>query len=120
MKRRRFDSTKKPLVDLDVALHEVSKRLKTLPDPLTIKQEKRKLMKEMRALKELLDRQRVKMDTFIKTEEEFQRTLLEELKKEHINVRPTQGKPLATVVWSKGRKAKPVKPPPAKKGRGKK
>ena len=120
MKRKRYDSTKPVMVKLETALDDIVKRLDDMPDTLTTKQEKRKLMQDMRGLRELLDRQKGRVESFIKKEEEFQRVLLEELKKEHINVRPTQGKSLATVVWAKGRKAKPTKPPENKKRRGKK
>lgn len=112
---------KKPLIDIGVTLGEINKRIKSVPDPLTTKQEKRKLIKEVKALRDLITDQGKRIETFFKKEEEFQRTLLSELKKEHINVRPSQGKPLSTVVWAKGRKTKPIKPPPTrKKGGGRK
>lgn len=120
MKRKRYNETKKNTVDLEATLNNIQKRVDNLPDKLTTKQEKRKMMQDMRALRTLLVAQKERVTTFLKKEEEFQRTLLEELKKEHINVRPTRGKSLATVVWAKGRKAKPTKPPASKKKRGKK
>lgn len=114
MKRKRVDVVAKPLADIDAMLADLRKRLASLPDPLTTKQEKRQLIKMIKGMHELVEGQRLRTEQFIKTEEEYQRTLLIELKKEHINVRPTQGKALQTVVWSKGRLAKtPVVKPSA-------
>ena len=120
MKRKRYDETKKVAVDLEKTLDKIQKKLDSLPDKLTTKQEKRKVIQDMRSLRELLTIQKDRVTDFLKKEEEFQRTLLEEVKKEHINVRPTRGIPLSTVVWAKGRKAKPTKPPPSKKRKSKK
>lgn len=114
MKRKRPFTQKKVMVSFETTLDQCEKRVKTLPDEIATRGEKKKLEKEVRFLRESLSEIKKRNDQWIKMHEEFQRHLLEELKKERINVRPTQAKPLQTVAWSMGRQKKETKPSSAK------
>ena len=98
------------------ALEKLCSRVDSLPDPLTTKQEKQRLKKDIRFLKENLKEFNGHVEELKREEGEFFRCLLTELKKERIDVRPTQGLPLQTVPWALGRVSKSnMRPPLSKK-----
>lgn len=120
MKRNRPYKPKEVVLSFVESLELCKKKVKALPEIIVTRGERRKLELQINFLTKNLSEIKKRNDEWVKVHEEFHRHLLEELKKEKINVRPTQGDTLQTVVWSIGRKKKVTKPVSSLPTKGKK